>query len=82
MSTKTFVREVGSPLWICEDCGGPAVWTFIASIPHYHCERQCDGFMQVELFEGDGVVEVTRGDEAQDAGRSTSGVDELEELPF
>ncbi len=41
------VRKV--PVWMCEDCGGPAVWTFIAGHIHYHCERQCDGFMQLEL---------------------------------
>ena len=70
------------PVWTCEDCGGPAVWTFIDGHPHYHCERQCDGFMQTELFDSRWVDDVMRGGDALDAGRPTSDNDELEELPF
>ena len=74
------VSEVvaGMPLWKCDDCGGPAVWTFIDGAPHYHCERQCDGFMQTELFGDDGVEQNMRGGDAQDAGRSLP----LNDLPF
>ncbi len=38
-----------TPLWICEECGGPSVWTMIDGLPYYHCEQQCDGFMQIEM---------------------------------
>ena len=51
------------PIWKCDDCGGPAVWTFIRGVVHYHCEHQCDGFMQVELFESPGVRDPVRGSE-------------------
>ena len=66
------------PLWVCDDCGGPAVWTFIEGDAHYHCERQCDGFMQLELFSTSGVDESMRGHETLDAGRPTP----TNELPF
>ncbi len=70
----------GIPVWKCDDCGGPAVWTFIDGAVHYHCERQCDGFMQGDLFLRSGVVEHTRGGDALDAGRPTSV--EEDDLPF
>ncbi len=38
-------------LWKCDHCGGPATWTFIDEHPHYHYERQCDGFMQVDFLD-------------------------------
>ena len=40
---------MNSPLWICDDCGGPAVWTMFDDVPHYHCELECDGFRQLAL---------------------------------
>ncbi len=73
------------PLWLCDDCGGPAKWTFIDGHPHYHCERQCDGFMQTELFDTKRVGEITRGGDALDAGRRLYELDEDDEpvgLPF
>jgi len=42
-------------LWKCDECGGPAVWTLIDEVVYYHCERQCDGFMQSEMFDLEGV---------------------------
>ena len=68
------VSEVleGLPLWKCDHCGGPALWTFNDGDPFYHCERQCDGFMQMELWGDDGVEQIMRGGDAKDAGRSTS----------
>ncbi len=63
------------PLWMCDDCGGPAVWTFMEGHVYYHCERQCDGFMQMELsFPGWGTRYV-RGDDADDD-------DDENRLPF
>ncbi len=78
MSTKNVVV----PLWQCDDCRGPAKWTFIDGVAHYHCERQCDGFMQMELFGMSGVDDVTRGGDALDAGRPVSSINEAEGLPF
>jgi len=60
------------PLWICDHCGGAAVWTFFGGEPFYHCESKCDGFMQMELPWDDGVQQITRGGDAQDAGRLPS----------
>ena len=37
-------------LWICDECGGPAKWTFIDEQVYYHCERKCAGFMQLDLL--------------------------------
>ena len=76
----------GKPLWLCEDCGGPAVWTFIDGHPYYHCEQQCEGFMQMELFSRDGVEQIMKGDGPAGPAAS-SDVDqvknnELSELPF
>jgi len=76
MADRANARSV--PLWVCDDCGGPAVWTFIEGVAHYHCERQCDGFMQVELFPESGVEGTTKGEDALDAGRPTP----LSDLPF
>jgi len=67
-----------SPLWKCEECGGPAVWTFIDELVYYHCERQCDGFVQLDLFLTSGVEENKRGEDALDAGRPLPIID----LPF
>ena len=38
------------PLWRCDDCGGPAWWTFIDGVAHYICKSSCDGFLQLDLF--------------------------------
>jgi len=40
-------------LWRCDSCGGPAAWTLIHGEPYYHCQRQCVGFRQLELFDGE-----------------------------
>ena len=74
-----------SVLWKCDFCGGPAVWTIIRGAVYYHCEEQCDEFKQMELFSEDGVHNVMRGGDAQDAGRATSKdqrVPAEPELPF
>ena len=47
----------------CDFCGGPAVWTFIKEDVYYHCENQCDGFRQIDMFDegltdGDDFVRV------------------------
>jgi len=60
---------VNARLWECDHCGGPAAWTFFDGLPYYHCELQCDAFMQMELLEEDGVNNIMRGGDAQDAGR-------------
>ena len=39
------------PVWICEFCGGPAKWTFYRGEVYYHCESQCDGFSQLDMFD-------------------------------
>ena len=77
------------PMWKCDDCGGPAVWTFIEGVVHYHCERLCDGFMQLELewepMPEVGVEGSTRGGDTLDAGRPTSTKDQVTgcgDLPF
>ena len=36
-------------LWRCDDCGGPAAWTFIDGEPHYSCRHRCEGFMADQL---------------------------------
>jgi len=69
-------------LWKCDHCGGPAVWTMFRGVPFYHCESQCEEFSQMELFEEHGVERITRGEDAQDAGRLLPENDQLEELPF
>ena len=40
-----------TPLWRCEDCGGPAWWTFLDGVAHYKCKRGCRGFTQLGLFD-------------------------------
>ncbi len=42
--------EDGSVLWRCDHCGGLAKWTFIDGAVYYHCQRECDGFMQLDMF--------------------------------
>jgi len=74
-----------SALWICELCGGPAKWTFIAGQVWYHCEDSCDGFMQMELFAGERVDTVMRGDDPHYEGGALDQVNtssSVEELPF
>ncbi len=71
------LREV--TLWLCDDCGGPAVWTFIDGAAHYYCERECGGFRQMELFCDDGVPEDMRGDDTSASGADSSAP---EGLPF
>jgi len=48
-----------TPVWICDECGGPAKWTFIDEEVYYHCERQCDGFMQLELVGEAGLTDAS-----------------------
>ena len=57
-------------LWKCDDCGGPAVWTMIDDHPHYHCEQQCDGFMQQEM-----ALDDSRSSRYIDSVRSVSALD-------
>ena len=72
-----------TPLWICEFCKGPAVWTMFDGEPWFHCELECDGFRQLELFTPNGVHDNMRRQEPQDAGRLLPGKDEPESgLPF
>jgi len=49
-------------LWECDFCGGPAVWTIFDGEPWFHCEEQCDGFRQLELFKEERVPSSERGD--------------------
>ena len=42
------------------------MWTFFAGEPWYHCEGECDGFRQLELFDGDGVRPSVRRNEPFD----------------
>ena len=63
---------MNSPLWICEECGGPAVWTFIEGEVYYHCEEQCDGFCQLELFDEERVCSPLRSDAGVDTVVSPS----------
>ncbi len=48
------------PLWKCDHCGNAAVWTMINGYPHYHCEAECEGFMNTSLDMGDGFEYVDR----------------------
>jgi len=70
--------ERAQVLWQCDDCGGPAVWTIIRGEVYYHCEQQCDGFMQMELFEDPkGMPGMTGGGAA-----TTRAPNQDKELPF
>lgn len=59
-------------LWVCDFCGGPASWTFFPGdpVPWYKCQRQCDGFMQMELWEPESV------DPARGSETGTTNADE------
>ncbi len=50
-------------VWRCDFCGGPASWCIVRGEALYHCRRECDGFMQMELFSSDRVPEVHEGDD-------------------
>jgi len=64
------------PLWICEDCGGPASWTFIRGVAHYHCKNLCTGFRQVDMFDTSEYVDkVVSVSALEDEGENT-------DLPF
>ena len=52
----------------CDYCYGPAKWTVILGEMYFHCESQCDGFMQMELFGEERVSPVVRGDDAATTG--------------
>ena len=73
-------------LWECDNCGGPATWTIIDGEPYYHCEQQCDGFRQLELFGEDGVRDPVRGHESDGLTRVSSIMNRAspdgEGLPF
>ena len=67
----------------CDHCGGPADWCFIDGEAHFHCQRECVFFCQLELFAGDEglrhVSEILRLDRIG----SVSALDEDEDtLPF
>ncbi len=74
------------PLWVCDHCLGPAVWTIIRDEVYYHCERQCDGFSQLDLdlFGEEGVSPPTRGGEADEYHEKEEELRALPpgELPF
>ena len=63
------------PVWQCDECGGPAVWTMHLGVIYYHCESQCDAFMQTDLFTEEtpkmerphdsGVDDCMRGDDPE-----------------
>ena len=74
---------MGTPLWICPDCHGPAVWTLFAGEPYYYCEGECDGFRQLELFETDGVRGTMKGDGPDGlAAPPFKNINERNALPF
>ena len=37
-------------LWLCDECGGPANWTFLEGAAYYLCKRRCSGFDQLDLW--------------------------------
>jgi len=57
-------REV--TLTSCDFCGGPCTWTIKAGEVWFYCDRQCDGFMNLELFEESWVPSRMRGDDTDD----------------
>ena len=81
-----------SVLWKCDFCGGPAAWTLHPDgSPLYHCDAQCDGFMQMdffdqilfgELFLEDGVPLGTRGDDTVASSKECGPPPPEEGLPF
>jgi hypothetical protein len=71
---------MSTPLWICDSCLGPAVWTFFDGEPWYHCEGECDGFRQLELFEEKRVSTPMESDAAGRTGMRQKEGDH--ELPF
>ena len=61
-------------LWRCNFCNGLANWCFIDDVLHYHCHRECGGFMQKDLFDDvdslcyygkDGSVSALTGGQAE-----------------
>ena len=74
------VEEV--PLWVCDYCGGPAVWTTFDDVVYFHCESRCQRFMQSELFIPEGVEVSVRGHGADGFARAPTIVDEVGDLPF
>jgi len=57
------------------------VWTMFDGVAYYHCELQCDGFMQQDLFEEvhDGVLlTVARKCVTLDRSGSVSAYEERE----
>ena len=67
-----------TPVWQCEHCGGPAIWTHVEGEVLYLCELQCDGFMQSELFEETRVPSVMREGRALRQDRLTP----IKEIPL
>ena len=64
----------------CGYCAGPVKWTVIADSLHYSCQRQCDGFMQMDIF--DTLAEDPKAGYVDRVG-SVSALDEDEDmLPF
>jgi len=65
----------------CDHCRGPALWTLDAfGDPWYICEKQCDGFMQMEMWHEEpiwetGVVDYSERD-------APDGPTEENALPF
>ena len=51
------ISEIMASLWKCDECGGPAKWTFFGDSVYYHCEQQCDAFMQVDMFDSECYID-------------------------
>jgi len=54
-------------LWRCDDCGGPANWTFINGEPHYlchdpGCRAQFDMFKSSVYYDKYGSVSALEGE--------------------
>ena len=54
----------------CECCAGPAVGTIVDGVAYYHCEAECDGFSQLELFGGTILAVKAREGREAEAGRA------------
>jgi len=77
------LRRVAVSLTKCEYCAGPAKWTVgPAGDVWFYCTRQCDGFMQMELFPEEGVPCGTRGDDTDTLNSREPTLADGEGLPF
>jgi len=67
-----------TPVWQCDYCKGPANWTFIGDDVYYYCQHQCDGFMQVDMFERSEYIDSRVSVSALRRGERAS----CDDLPF